>query len=322
MAWPINIFISNDFTYTANGTATEGSQDVFDISVSGNLNLTTSNSSINTLYTSVTYGPPITAILNADGTLSFGSGASGPYSDISFCSSGGSFITDPTTLTPEATSESADADADEVGLDPSVTSSSTVTELALFNTQIQSTISDISDHIFSFFSGTRLFGFNGNNGQFKMEGAIGLNAGDGAAIPYGVWGSYSYADYENDLSSTAFEGNNHSFLGGTDLGFWENTVLGVAFGYGNGDIDTTFNGGQQDTDSYTIAPYFGALLTDQLSVDFNVGYSRVDYDQFRTVTGSTTQITSSPFSDRWFGAFNLNGITYYNNWIIGGRLVG
>jgi len=44
--------------------------------------------------------------------------------------------------------------------------------------------------------------------------------------------------------------------------------LGVAFGYDNGDIDTTFNQGNQDTDSYTIAPYFGALLTDTLSIDF------------------------------------------------------
>ena len=166
-----------------------------------------------------------------------------------------------------------------------------------------------------FFGGPRV-----SDNQFKIEGATGLSAGDGSTIPYGIWGSYSYSDYDNDLSSTAFDGNSHSFLGGLDFAFWENTVLGVAFGYDNGDIDTTFNLGHQDTDSYTIAPYFGALLTDTLSLDFNVGYSRVDYDQFRTLPGTTTRVSSSPDADRWFGALNLNGVAYYDNWILGARV--
>jgi Autotransporter beta-domain len=202
---------------------------------------------------------------------------------------------------------------------PDVTPSSTVTDAILFNTQIQSTISDISSHIggalhgIGFFGGPRV-----TNNQFKIEGATGLNAGDGSSLSYGVWGNYSYSDYENDLSSTAFDGTNHGFLGGIDFSFWGDSILGVAFGYDKGDIDTTFNGGNQDTDSYTIAPYFGALLTESLSLDFNIGYSRVEYDQFRILTG--TQISSSPDADRWFGALNLNGVTYYNNWILGGRL--
>lgn len=204
---------------------------------------------------------------------------------------------------------------------PDVTPSSTITDAVLFNTQIQGFISDISSHIGGALAGFGFFGgptFTDN--QFKMGGATGLNAGDGSAIAYGVWGNYSYTDYENDLSSTAFDGSNHSFLGGIDFGFWGDSILGVAFGYDKGDIDTTFNGGNQDTDSFTIAPYFGALLTDSFSVDFNMGYSRVDYDQFRTLTGTTTRITSTPHADRWFSAFNLNGITFYDNWILGARV--
>jgi len=204
---------------------------------------------------------------------------------------------------------------------PDVTPSSTITEAVLFNTQIQTQVSDISKHITGALGGRRFFGGpRVSDNQFKMEGATGLSAGDGTTIPYGVWGSYSYTDFDNDLSSTAFDGNSHSFLGGLDFAFWENTVLGVAFGYDNGDIDTTFNLGHQDTDSYTIAPYFGALLSDTLSLDFNVGYSRVDYDQFRTLPGTTTRVSSSPNADRWFGALNLNGVTYYDNWILGARV--
>ncbi len=204
---------------------------------------------------------------------------------------------------------------------PEVASSSSVTDAVLFNTQIQSTISDISSHIGGALAGIRFSGGpRVTDNQFKMGGSTGLNAGDGSAIAYGVWGNYSYTDYENDLSSTAFDGSNHSFLGGIDFGFWGDSILGVAFGYDNGDIDTTFNGGNQDTDSFTIAPYFGALLTDSFSLDFNVGYSRVDYDQFRTLPGTTTQVTSSPHADRWFSALNLNGIAFVNNWILGSRV--
>ncbi len=199
--------------------------------------------------------------------------------------------------------------------------STALLEYVLSYTQTQQVATEISNATTGFLHGTRSSrGPSGDQNQFKVEGAAGLNAGDGTTTPYGVWGSYSYSDYDNDLSSTAFDGNTHSFLGGIDFGFWENTVMGVAFGYDNGDIDTTFNGGHQDSDTYTIAPYFGALLTDTLSLDFNIGYSYVDYDQFRTLPGTTTRVSSSPDADRWFGALNLNGLFYHDNWIFGTRV--
>jgi len=84
---------------------------------------------------------------------------------------------------------------------PEITPSSTVTEAVLFNTQIQTQVSDISRHIAGALSGRRFF-FRPRVGddQFTMEGATGLNAGDGPTLPYGVWGNYSYSDYDNDLS--------------------------------------------------------------------------------------------------------------------------
>jgi Autotransporter beta-domain len=197
--------------------------------------------------------------------------------------------------------------------------SSAVTESVLFNTQIQSTVNDISSRVAGAVGAMRTSlrpRFTDN--QFKLEGMTGQNAGDGVGMPYGVWGNYSYTDYENDLSSTAFDGSSHGFLGGIDFGIREGTILGVAFGYESSDIDTGFNGGNQDTDSFTIAPYFGAILDDILSVDFNIGYSRVEYDQYRT--SGAARVTSSPEADRWFGAFNLNAITFIDNWILGGRV--
>jgi len=55
-------------------------------------------------------------------------------------------------------------------------------------------------------------------------------------------------------------------------------------------------------------------------VDASIGYSPVNTDQFRIAPATTAQITSSPSSDRWFGSANVNGVTYYNNWILGARV--
>jgi hypothetical protein len=199
------------------------------------------------------------------------------------------------------------------------TASSSVTDSVLFNTQIQSTINDISGRIGAALGSLRAtLSPRFSDNQFKLEGMTGLNAGDESTIPYGIWGNYSYTDYENDLSTTAFDGTSHSFMGGIDFGIFDSAVIGVALGFENSDIDTTFNNGNQNTDSFTIAPYFGAILDDVLSVDFNVGYSKVEYDQFRTF--GTTRITSTPNADRWFSALNLNAIKFIDRWVISGRV--
>jgi len=140
------------------------------------------------------------------------------------------------------------------------------------------------------------------------------------AIGYGVWASYSYSDFDNDLSSTAFDGDRHSGLLGFDFAPWENTIFGLAAGYETSDIDTAFNLGNVEIDGFTIVPYFGYLFTDTWSVDFSFGYSSLDADQFRTSPTTGAIITSDPDSDRWFGMLNLNGLTIWNNWIIGGRM--
>ena len=148
-----------------------------------------------------------------------------------------------------------------------------------------------------------------------LEGPTGLNAGDGP-VRYGAWASYTYSDYDDDFPTTAFDGHTHSGLAGIDFSPWERTVFGLAVGYESSDNDTAFNSGHEQTEGYTIAPYFAALLTDVWSVDFSFGYSNLDIDQDRA--GGT--ITSSPDADRWFWSLNLNGLTTWDNWILSGRM--
>ena len=147
----------------------------------------------------------------------------------------------------------------------------------------------------------------------------GINAGDSAYL-YGAWVSYSYVDFNNDFAATAFDGHRHGGLTGIDISPRENVLLGLAAGYEDNTIDTDFNRGHQQTDGFTIAPYFGALLTDTWSLNASAGYSSLSTDQFRTLPGTTTQVTSSPDHDRWFATVNLNGLTTYGNWVLGGQL--
>lgn len=187
----------------------------------------------------------------------------------------------------------------------------------LLNTQVKAITSDLGNRI-----GDVLKGF-GSGPRKTASGFMfqesGLNAGDGM-MNYGIWGSYSYSDFDNDFISTAFDGHRHNVLAGIDISPWENTVLGIAFGYETSDIDTRFNRGNQESDGFTIAPYIGYLLTDNWSVDAAVGYSSVDFDQYRTDPATGARITSSPDADRWFGTLNVNGFTSWNNWLFGGRI--
>lgn len=199
------------------------------------------------------------------------------------------------------------------------TPSSTVTDAVLFNTLVTTSVFGISSHVsaaLSSFISSFSPRFSKNN--FQLDASLGVNAGDEVTIPYGIWGNYSYTGFENNLSTTAMDGSSHSFLGGIDFRVWETTIIGVALGFDNSDIDTGFNGGNQNTKTITIAPYFGAILNDTLSVDFSIGYSNASYDQFRTA--GTTRVTSSPTADRRFLAFNLNAIKFIDSWILSSRV--
>ena len=154
---------------------------------------------------------------------------------------------------------------------------------------------------------------------FMMNSLTGMNAGDNSYL-MGAWASYSYVDFKNDFAATAFDGQRHGGLAGVDFTPRENVLLGLAAGYEDTDIDTDFNRGNQHTDGFTVAPYFGALLTDNWSLNASAGYSSLNTDQFRTVPVTTTRVTSSPDHDRWFATLNLNGLTTYGKWVLGGQL--
>ncbi len=201
-------------------------------------------------------------------------------------------------------------------VNPEETASSVVTAPVILKTQVQAISTSlnarISDIVRGIGGGPRVTA----NGVY--QGISGLAAGEGGPS-YGVWASYSYSDFDNDFAATLLDGHRHNVLAGADMTPRDNMVLGVAFGYEFASIDTKFNGGDQDTDGFTIAPYFGLLLSDNWNVSATVGYSSLDTDQFRT-DALGNRVTSNPDSDRWFGTLNLNGYTTWNDWLFTGRI--
>lgn len=151
-----------------------------------------------------------------------------------------------------------------------------------------------------------------------MSGETGLNAGEGLTSLAGVWFGYSYASFDDEFAATAFDADQHSFLGGVDINPWEPVLLGLAFGYESADYDTTFNAGGQDTDGWTVSPYLAASLSETFSVDAVFGYTAVDTDQFRTA--GATRVTSNYDADRFFWAANLNMVRPWGNWYLSGRI--
>lgn len=167
--------------------------------------------------------------------------------------------------------------------------------------------------------GSGVSGNNRNNGaHLNMHGSTGLNAGEGMAMPMGAWFNYSYSDFDDDFAATAFDATRHSFLGGVDFNPFQPILAGIAFGYETADFDTAFNGGEQETDGWTISPYLAASLSDTFSVDVVMGYSDMDTNQFRSV--GATRVTSSFGADRWFFGGNINAVKPWGNWFFTGSV--
>ncbi|NNM00627.1 MAG: autotransporter outer membrane beta-barrel domain-containing protein [Gammaproteobacteria bacterium] len=153
---------------------------------------------------------------------------------------------------------------------------------------------------------------------FMLQGGSGIAAGDGFASPLGAWVSYTYADFENDFAPTAFSGDRHTGFAGIDFNPVEDFIFGLALGYESADQSTAFNGGESQTDGFTVLPYVGYAFNDTFSVDVSMGYTAVDIEQFRIFGGE--RISSEVDADRFFWGGNLNGNRQLGNWFLSGRI--
>ena len=77
-------------------------------------------------------------------------------------------------------------------------------------------------------------------------------------------GAWTHVDDSN--TATAFDGDVYSILGGVDYRVHERVLLGISGGYEKGDLDTSFNRGEQESDGFLVAPYVSFEINRTFSV--------------------------------------------------------
>ncbi len=156
-----------------------------------------------------------------------------------------------------------------------------------------------------------------------FDGVTGVAAGDSFA-GFGIWASYARANFEGDLvfanAKLSYDGESDSINFGIDRLVGEHLLIGLAVGYENTASTTAFNGGETDTDGFTVAPYAAWLINDIFSLDFAGGYGSLNTDQDRISTIDGSQIDASYDSKRLFFAANLNATAVHGDWVFGGQL--
>jgi uncharacterized protein with beta-barrel porin domain len=136
-------------------------------------------------------------------------------------------------------------------------------------------------------------------------------AAAGGSQKFGVWavGSYTHEKFDNAL--LPYDGDTASGLVGLDYLVRDGIAVGLAAGYENTDMTTTFNAGTLKNDGYTVAPYVAFALGKYLTLVGTAGYSGLSNDETRTAGA----VRGSFDSRRLFGATELSGNYRAENWV-------
>lgn len=144
-----------------------------------------------------------------------------------------------------------------------------------------------------------------------------------------LWARAGYDNLKED-NITAFGGwkaNLWSFALGYDYKFNDKVLGGLALTYSNLNGSTAFNRGNIRDNAYGLVPYLAFKLSPCFDIDVLLGYSRVNKSRDRSTPGFTTtsglsgvKATSSPRSDRYFGAVFANYKHYIHQWNLLARL--
>jgi outer membrane autotransporter protein len=167
---------------------------------------------------------------------------------------------------------------------------------------------------------------NGNSTAFFGNSAMsGLAAGESYS-DWSVWSSFSHNKFDADIPINSnvqpiarYDADQSTVFIGADklINKW---LVGVTVGYETTDIDTLYNGGNNETDGITVAPYAAYLINDIFSVDIAAGYSSLETDTDRIDNTNGRTINGNFDSDRWFVSTNLNATIFRGPWLLGGRI--
>jgi uncharacterized protein with beta-barrel porin domain len=112
----------------------------------------------------------------------------------------------------------------------------------------------------------------------------GTAAGEGSG-GWSIFANFGYAtgDRKNTVLESGFDFDTYSITGGADYMVGSDTVLGLAGGYSNNSADLDNNGGDVDSDGYTIMGYASYFPSQNAHIDGIISYSDTSFDQNRAV---------------------------------------
>ncbi|MGE4349957.1 MAG: autotransporter outer membrane beta-barrel domain-containing protein [Candidatus Berkiella sp.] len=175
------------------------------------------------------------------------------------------------------------------------------------NAVLQATAAQVSDLITSRLENLR----NPQNQRVASAQNIlgsGMSSGDSLGA-ISVWANGSWQKIKNDFTSTAFDGHVATAMVGADT-VWKDydMIIGLAFGWEDQGINTTFNSGKQDATGWSLTPYASWMIDNNWSVTMYGGYSWLDYDLSRRDPATMGEISGSADASRWYigGDLNLN----------------
>jgi len=148
-------------------------------------------------------------------------------------------------------------------------------------------------------------------------------AGLGAPDPWGFWVSYGRSRYDGSVPVAPYDADLDTVRLGVDRFLGGRYLLGLALLVERLDTRTRYNGGGQDVDGATVAPYFSWLIDDRFSLDLNAGYGTSDATQNRidptSAPGAPSILRASYDARRSFASATLNALTSRGEWSLGGR---
>jgi hypothetical protein len=133
---------------------------------------------------------------------------------------------------------------------------------------------------------------------------------------------------ENNISTLGgWNANLWSLAIGYDYKFNDKFLAGLALTYSNLNGTTKYNNGKMRDNAYGLVPYVAFHVMPCFDIEAMVGYSRVNKSRTRGTSASTTDLTlsgakatSSPKSNRWFGALYGNYRHHIQKWNLLARL--
>ena len=147
----------------------------------------------------------------------------------------------------------------------------------------------------------------------------GLAAG-GMNTKIGIWADVAYSRLIYSKTDENYDGYIASGVIGVDYAIDKKTLVGVAVGYEDVDLDTEFNRGSLEGSGWTLSPYLVYKYNDNYSVDFSGGYTWLNYDLERLDPGDSSKITGDQDAARWFVSANIKGDHWYDKTHVSGTV--